>query len=380
MIKSLLAVLEVVFLLRYKTMSGSNDEYVSHVSFYPDISAVDDGTERNALTRVDPEGFFIRHPQKPHELQDELTSELDLFQTIHMGAAVVDENAWKLVISGMVRKPFSINLSQLKSMPRANVTSFHECYGSPIKSPDTALWRIGNVKWTGVRLCELLRLAEPTRDATYVWSQGLESGSFAGVAADRYEKDLTMAKACCPEVLVAYEMHEQPLSKERGGPVRLIVPGWFGTNSTKWLCKLIVQDHRASGPFTTTFYNEIDPADPEKKSSRPVWEVEPNSMIVSPAPNTIVQGGQIEIHGRAWGAAGIARVDVSIDGGRTWQDQSVVKLRHRAEFEWQSFSAGLQLPSPGTYRLTARATDTVGVAQPLSGRRNHVHTIDVTVV
>jgi DMSO/TMAO reductase YedYZ molybdopterin-dependent catalytic subunit len=361
-------------------MNGLEDEYSPHVDFYSDIGAADDGTERNALCRVDPEGFFIRHPPKPHELQNEITSDAELFQTIHMGAAVVDEDVWKLVVSGMVKNPFSISFSQLKSMPSHSVTSFHECYGSPIRPPDTALWRIGNVKWTGVRLQDLLRLAEPEPGATYVWSQGLESGSFAGVVTDRYEKDLPIAKALSPEVLIAYEMNGKPLGKERGGPVRIAVPGFFGTNSTKWLCKLILQDRRATGPFTTTFYNEIDPTDLRGTIMRPVWEVEPNSMIVSPAPDAILQAGQVEIHGKAWGAAGIARVDVSIDGGETWQDRSMVKLRQRAEFEWQSFSAELKLPSPGTYSLTARATDICGVSQPLSGRRNHVHTINIMVV
>ncbi|EXJ68009.1 uncharacterized protein A1O5_08624 [Cladophialophora psammophila CBS 110553] len=309
--------------------------YLKYVSLLPGAQSESDGSERDALTAIDPAGFLIRHPPKPHELDAELTDDSQLFQTIHMGAAVVDENKWKLVIDGLVERPFSVSFAQLKSMPCSTITAFHECYGSPIAPPVHALWRIGNIKWTGVRLADMLELAKPKLEARYVWSQGLESGSFAGVSADRYEKDLPLEKALSSEVLIAYEMNGEPLSKNRGGPVRMVVPGYFGTNSTKWLCRLSLQDRRAIGPFTTIFYNEIDPTDPGGQRTRPVWMVEPNSMIVRPEPESLLQGPDVEIRGRAWGCEEISQVDVSIDGGECWLPRSGVSLRARSEFEWQ---------------------------------------------
>ncbi|KAJ6093876.1 sulfite reductase [Penicillium canescens] len=242
-------------------------------------------SERKSLVNIQPKGFFIRHPPKPHELKETLTPEACLFQTIHMGAAVVDASSWKLVVDGLVERPFSINLRQLRQMAHKSVISFHECYGSPLAVPTKNVWRIGNVQWSGVPLRYLLAIARPdlTR-GSFVWSDGLDSGTFAGVSADRYQKDLPIEKALSPEVLVAYEMNGHPLGKERGGPVRLVVPGWFGTNSTKWLCRLSVQETRSPGPFTTVFYNELDPADLAGLRKRPVWRVEPNSMIVRPRP------------------------------------------------------------------------------------------------
>jgi len=359
--------------------------FTKHVSFFEGAS---DGSERQAVKDIDPRGFFIRHPPQPHELDTEVTDESHLFQTIHMGSAVVDEDGWRLVLDGLVERPLSLTFVQLKGLPRTTITSFHECYGSPIAPPTKALWRIGNVKWTGVRLRDLLRVARLKHDARYVWSQGLESGSFAGVVADRYEKDLTIEKALSPEVLIAYEINGEPLSKPRGGPVRLVVPGWFGTNSTKWLCHLSLQGHRAGGPFTTTFYNEIDPTDPDGQRKRPVWTVEPNSMIVRPKPGQEVSLKEVkqrskqklQVWGRAWGSEEITRVDVSIDGGESWFPVTDIRVAPRVEFEWQLFEAQVPVPQPGRYCVIARATDKTGESQPLMGRRNHVHSVEIEVI
>jgi DMSO/TMAO reductase YedYZ molybdopterin-dependent catalytic subunit len=354
--------------------------YSRLVSFLPESVDEDRDTERDALMKIDPVGFFIRHPPKPHMLDAELTNNLQLFQTIHMGAAVVDEHKWKLVFDGLVERPFSISLAQLRSMPRASVTAFHECYGSPLLPPVHAVWRIGNVKWTGVRLADVLRLARPLPKARFVWSRGLDWGSFGGTTASCYEKDLPFEKAMASEVLIAYEMNGERLDKKRGAPVRLIVPGYFGTNSTKWLCRLSLQEGRATGPFTTTFYNEVDPTDPEKQRMRPVWKVEPNSIIVSPKPDASLDKSEVEIWGRAWSCESIEKVVISIDGGESWLPPQIVELSPRLEFEWQLFRAKVSFSKPGKYKLVARATDQAGASQPLAGRRNHVHSVEIEIV
>lgn len=358
--------------------SNTDGLYSSHVTFFTEGHGGRVATARGALKVVDPVGFYIRHPPKPHELDQDVTDDSQLFQTIHMGAAVVDEERWSLVFDGLVDRPFSISLRQLKSMPSTTVTAFHECYGSPVAPPTHALWRIGNVQWLGVRLADLIRLARPKDGATYLWSQGLESGSFAGVSADCFEKDLTMEKALKPEVLIAYGINGKALDKKRGGPVRLVVPGWFGTNSTKWVYRMTLQDCRASGPFTTKFYNEVDPTDLTGNSMRPVWMVEPNSMIVRPKPGEILQGPDVEIWGRAWGCEEIHHVAVSVDGGYTWLDD--VHVEPRRSYEWQFFRSSVTLKESRTYCMVVRATDKTGVQQPMEDRRNHVHRIEVEVI
>ena len=101
---------------------------------------------RSAFAKLELSGFFIRHPPKPHMLKDYITSDDQLLQTIHMGAAVVDRERWSLVIAGLIQHSFAINFDMLRRLPSRTVTSFHECYGSPLKPATTALWRVGNVE------------------------------------------------------------------------------------------------------------------------------------------------------------------------------------------------------------------------------------------
>jgi len=339
-----------------------------------------DGSERNALDEVNPRGFHYRPPPSPHQLTSSKTSEANLFQTIHMGTAVVDRAKWRLVVDGLVACPFSISWSQLLQFPRESVTAFHECYGSPLKPPTTNLWRIGNVIWTGVPLDLLLRLAQPLPEARYVWSDGLENGSFGTVKdTDRYQKDVTMAKAMTPGCLVAYEMNGEPLGRERGGPVRLIIPGWYGTNSTKWLCRLSSQDSRSRSPFTTVYYNESDPTDVTGERKRPCWDAEPNSfLLTTPAEDGEVQGPSITVAGRAWGAIEIEQVSISVREAGVWVERASVILSERKQYEWQHFETVISL-QPGRHKIMARATDKAGTIQPISGRRNHAHSIEINV-
>lgn len=330
--------------------------------------------ERAAFIKLDPPGFWIRHPPKPHELSSFYTKDEDLFQTIHMGPALIDPERWKLVVTGLVKRSFAIDLPGLRKLPSRAITAFHECYGSPLKPATEALWRVGNVRWTGVALKDLLSFANPLTEASYVWSEGLDRGKFAGVSADRYQKDLPIDKAWQDEVLVAYEINGKPLSKERGGPVRLVVPGWFGTNSTKWLSKISLQASRAPGPYTTRFYNEPDPA-AGPGATRPVWQVEPNSMIVRPKPDDVLHGPEVNISGWTWHYEEIKVLKVSVDGGESWLPATV---EPRIDFSWQAFKCTMHL-TPGDYTIIARATAMDGARQPLQGRRNHCHAVSITV-
>ena len=338
-------------------------------------SNVIEDDERKACIRIDPPGFHIRHPPPPHKLDAFITHEDDLFQTIHMGPALVDTVRWKLAIDGLVERPVTLSLRELKELPQASISSFHECYGPPTAPPITAYWRVGNVKWTGVRLNTILDRARLLPEARYVWSDGLDYGTFAGKYSDRYQKDLPVSKAMQDEVLVAYALNSEPLSKYRGGPVRLIVPGWFGTNSTKWLCKLSLQKERSSNLFTTIWYNEKDPTDKTGQSMRPVWTVEPNSMIVRPRPGEVVHGDGVFVEGRAWSCDGIERVEVNVDDEEHWEQAD---LTSRLQYQWQIFKCNIKLGA-GEHKVTARARCKSGEVQPLSERRNHVHCVKFNV-
>jgi sulfane dehydrogenase subunit SoxC len=165
------------------------------------------------------------------------------------------------------------------------------------------------------------------------------------------------------DVLLAFEINGEPLSPYRGGPVRLVVPGWYGTNSVKWLQALHLAERRAEGPFTTTWYNDTDASG----ARHPVWAVAPDSAISAPVSGARLAGPAIEVSGWSWGEDEIARVDLTTDGGETWL-QTV--LAPRVEKSWQAFTATLRPVRTGTFRILSRATDVRGRIQPMAGARN----------
>lgn len=330
------------------------------------------GDERKACVSMN-HGFHFRPPPPPDLLRSFITHDDQLFETIHMGSPEIDPTKWILRVDGLVEDPFTLSLPQLYELPSVTVTSFHECFGSPLQPPVKNPWRIGNVTWTGVRLSTILAMATPLEPAKFVWTEGLDHGTFAGKYVDRYQKDLPMEKAARPEVILAYKINGTPLRRERGGPVRLIVPGWFGTNSTKWLCRITLREQRAPSLYTTHWYNVRDPG---TGASKPVWDVEPNSLIVSPEPDAVLNDPLVSVDGWAWSHDGIAQVDVSFDKGESW---ARAELEPREDFSWQRYRVELPVP-PGKRRFTVRATSVSGVRQPLSGSRNHVHSISVEVL
>lgn len=142
--------------------------------------------------------------------------------------------------------------------------AFHECAGNPL-NPNVPQRRVGNVEWTGVRLADLLRLVNVKDEARFVISKGIDQGVYNKVYYSGYEKDLPLEKALDPNVLIALAINNEPITVERGGPVRLVVPGYYGTNSTKWLTQLVVSDVRSTSDFTTKYYMDRELVDGQIK-------------------------------------------------------------------------------------------------------------------
>ena len=218
-------------------------------------------------------------------------------------------------------------------------------------------------------MSHVLDLAGIQKSAKFVWTAGLEWGEYADVRNETFQKDLPIAKALADEVLLALRINGEPLSADRGGPVRLVVPGWYGTNSVKWVGSILAADRRAPGVYTTRFYN-----DPTLSGPKPVWAVAPQSVIVSPDPAKPLRNNEkVVIWGWAWGDEPIASVEVSVDGVGSWHAASVNERRDRS---WQRFEHAWQA-TEGEHLLMCRRTNTRGESQPMSGARNAVHEIIV---
>lgn len=314
----------------------------------------------------------IRHvPLAPNEMTAAVTPTDKLFTLAHMGLLRLASQDWRLDVAGLVERPLRLRLPELARFALARVEAVHQCAGNPL-APTVATRRVGCVVWEGVRLRDVLAEAGVKPEATHMWSDGADGGSFEGEAVPFFRKDLPLARLG-EDVLLVTRVNGEALPDRHGGPVRLVVPGFYGTNSVKWLWRLTLADRRADGLFTTQYYNDALPGG----GRRPVWALAPESVIVSPAPGDHVGGGLVELRGWAWGDTAIARVEVSDNGGASWAAAVLAPRRDRAwqvwRFVWRPMIAGPAV-------LLCRAIDADGRTQPLGEARNAVHRVEVTAV
>ena len=321
--------------------------------------------------------MFRQVPLAPHQLIQDITPQSDLFVLAHMGVPRIDIDDWTLTVGGLVNESMTFTYDRIRQLPKREIQAFHQCAGYP-KNPQLPTRRIGNMVWGGADLKTLLELVDVLPAARFLWSFGHDYGEYDGLHADPYVKDLPLDRLLQSDVLLAYEINGEPLDALHGYPLRLLVPGFYGTNSVKWLSRLELADRRAEGPFTTLLYNDPVALSPEHPAggTRPVWHVAPESVIVSPAPNVKIGRGPVEIWGRAWADGGVASVEVSMDGGRSWYAAELGKQTDRS---WQTFSLAWHPQGQGNAVLMSRATDKMGAIQPDAGWRNAVYAVPVTM-
>lgn len=334
------------------------------------MNEFDKTLEDNSMSYV---GMIAKFPLGVHDLKSFITSEKHLFVLSHMGIPAIDIAQWRLKISGLVEHNFEFSYQNLLSLEYRELTVFHQCSGNPLQ-PKVPTRTISNVTWGGVSLRAILNQLQVKPEARYVWFVGLDYGVYEGVSSDSYIKDIPIEKALDQDVLLAYNLNGEPLSAERGFPLRLVVPGYYGTNLVKWLSYIYVTDQRSPGPFTTTFYN--DRVGGDGGTLKPVWEVAPESVIVHPYQNQVLNLQPQTHWGWAWASTGIRSVDISTDGGITWH---AAEVEARLQYAWQRFTFQWTPSTPGKYSLMSRATDCDGAIQPIQDERNAVYTVAVTV-
>lgn len=270
---------------------------------------------------------------------------------------VVDPATWTMRVYGEVNQPVTLSLVELRALPTTRLEAFIECAGNgrtrfePL--PPGTPWvndAIGNAVWEGVALSAILDLAGVRPSAVDVVTQGAD---FAEM-----RRGLPLSVARSPETLVVWTMNGEPLPTAHGGPARILVPGWAGIASTKWLAALEVISHPFDGFWNTDNYVFWDE---EGAPLRPIAEMPPKSLIVTPAENSCLEPGPITIAGWAWSGFGaVELVEVSVDGGLAWEPATLhAGERHgwrRWEHPW--------VATPGCHRLLARATDERRLRQP----------------
>ncbi len=292
---------------------------------------------------------------------------------IHYDIPAVDPSSWRLRIGGRVERELSLSFDDLRARPLVRLPVTLECAGngrarlSPraISQP-WLLEAVGTGEWGGTPLRPLLEEAGPPADALEVLFAGLDRG-LEGEVEQRYERSLPLAEALRDEVLLAYELNGGPLPVQHGFPVRLVVPGWYGMASVKWLAEVTLLERPFEGYQQRRAYrfrrNEED-------EGEVVERILPRSLMIPPGipdfltRRRLVDPGLCLLEGRAWsGLAPVVAVEVSGDGGATWLGATVGEPL--SPWAWAGWRAQWEPPGPGEYELICRARDAAGNEQPL---------------
>ncbi len=319
---------------------------------------------------------FNAEPPPDRLLQSFLTGTADFYVRNHGDVPALDARSHRLAVQGAVATPLSLSLEQLAArFPAREVEAVLQCAGNrradlqPVRPTTGDPWgvgAIGNAVWSGVRLADVLRAAGVEAGAgLHVAFHCLDSCE-VGEERFRYGASIPLAKAMAPEVLLATGMNGAPLPPEHGHPLRAVVPGYAGVRSPKWLSAVTVQREPSDNHVQQRDYKLL-PSDetgdpPDWSRGVTIDEMPVNAAICVPARFAALPAGRTEVAGWAMASSRrIARVDVSRDGGRHWQQAG---LEHgRSPWSWTLWRVALDLPR-GAHELAVRAWDAAGQTQP----------------
>jgi len=286
--------------------------------------------------------------------------------------------SWRLQVGGpSAQRPLALSLRELKgSFPSVSLAAVNQCSGNRrgLFSPRVpgVQWgngAMGNALWSGVRLRDVLHKAGVAADALEVVFNGADTSVLP--ATPDFVKSLPIDRALDESTLIAFEMNGQPLPHWNGAPARLIVPGWTGTYWMKHLTDIRIQPTAFDGFWMKSAYRIPTGAFPtarfvsqETPETTPITEMLVNSLITSPTPAARLRRGEpAQLAGKAWdGGSGIAAVEVSVDGRRSWREATLG--RDLGRFAWREFQLPLDTSSAGALEIAVRARSRNGATQP----------------
>jgi len=295
----------------------------------------------------------------------------------HFPIPRLDEETWQVRIRGLVERPLTLSFRDLRNLPSQTSVVTLECAGNGRYALDPRVpgeqWQLGAVstaEWTGVPLTELLDRCGVRSDAREIVFRGADSG-FVEDRDDAiaFERSLSIDVARDAGALLAYAMNGAEIPLNHGYPVRLVVPGWYGVASVKWLVDIELVAERFTGYYQHDKYQYEYERDGGVERD-PVTLQRVRALITEPNGDATIAEGDIAVRGVAWsGAAAIARVEVSVDEG-PWQDARLIGDRHHGSWQWWELI--VRIESPGSVTLRARATDLAGRSQPLEPEWNRL--------
>jgi sulfite oxidase len=287
-----------------------------------------------------------------------------------------DPAGWRLRVHGLVERELDLSLATLReAFPEREVTATLQCAGNRRKGlmavreiPGEAPWgpgATGTATWSGVALGDVLALARPTHDAAHVGFEGAEVCPEAH-PPQHFGGSIPLDKACRPEVLLAWAMNGEPLRPVHGAPLRVVVPGYIGARSVKWLRRVEVRLRPWRGYFQHVVYRLLpEDGTPGPGAGVPLGLAALNADVLSPADGATVQAGPVEVRGYAFagGERHVVRVDVSLDGGANWTQAEL--LDDLGRWAWRQWRITVDL-APGAHEIVVRAWDSSAATQPES--------------
>ncbi len=316
----------------------------------------------------------------PGGFADYITPVEHFFVRSHHYEPQVDLKEWRLTVDGKVSKPLALTLDEVKKMPRVEYVAVLECAGNgrAFYRPTVPglQWRsgsVGNGRWAGVRLADVLKRAGLDAGATEILFDGADVP--VGTMPE-FQRTIPVRKAMHPDTILAYEMNGQTLPVQHGFPLRVIAPGWASDSWVKWLTRITALDHEFDGFFMKTAYRH--PGKPVKPGEavdaakmQPVTSLRVKSVIGAPAEGVNVPTGRaLLVTGAAWAGDGgpVASVEVSTDAGRTWNPARLGA--ERSQYGWRLFQYTFTPAKAQYYTVMSRARTAAGDIQPLAQEWN----------
>jgi sulfite oxidase len=320
--------------------------------------------------------------ETPEALLDDDTTPTAKFFIRNNGNApepAANADAWKFSIDGEVNKPLELTVGDLKKNYKAQTLRMVlECggngrsfYSPPASGNQWTNGGAGCAEWTGARLSDVLKAAGVKPSGIYTAHYGADAHLSGDPKRVTLSRGARIAKAMEPECMLVWAMNGKPLENIHGGPLRLMIPGWPGSLSHKWLTKITIRDkeHDGAGMTGTSYRVSINPMIPGSKADPKNFKILESmpvrSIITSPSNGTKLAAGtrEIKLRGASWaGDLTVKEVELSADFGQTWSKAQLLPAKNR--FDWQRWTAALKLPTDGYYEIWSRATDSKGKIQP----------------
>jgi len=288
----------------------------------------------------------------------------------HFPVPALDPAAWRLRVEGRVERPAEWTWDELTALPERTVFATVECAGNGrsflqphVQGVPWGAGAIGHAEWTGVPLRRVLERAGLQPGAAAVLFEGADRGTEPDHPDEMFfARSLPLVKALDPDTLLAVRMNGELLEPNHGAPVRLLVPGWYGVASVKWLRRIEVLDRPGHTYYETQKYT-IQRHTANGKENVPVGPMAVKSEVIRPPAGEVLGVGTNRLFGVAWaGEEAVARVEVSADGGHTWSAAELIGPS--ARYSWTLWEYLWEVADPGPYTLLARATSAGGRTQP----------------